>query len=248
VRLAASVAGRGSPVVLVHGFTQTRRSWRRVAAEFVTDHEVITVDAPGHGESAALTVDLWGGADALVATGGSATYIGYSMGGRLALHAALSHPESVQRLVLLGATPGLGDAAERAARRSSDELLAQDLERDGVDVFLTRWMAGPLFSRLPPDPVDATDRRRNTAAGLASSLRRAGTGSQDSLWDRLAELGMPVLVLAGELDDKFATIGRRMAEAIGANAEFALVTGAGHAAHLEQPDEFVRLIRAFVDG
>ena len=63
-------------------------------------YEVVTVDAPGHGGSSTLRLDLPAGAEALGRTGGSATYIGYSMGGRLALHLAVARPDLVERLVL----------------------------------------------------------------------------------------------------------------------------------------------------
>ena len=247
MRLAATTAGSGPRVALVHGFTQTARSWGHVAGRLAHQHEVVAVDAPGHGDSSSLRSDLWTGAAALVEAAGSATYVGYSMGGRLALHAALAHPGTVTRLVVLGATPGIDDATERAARQLSDDSLADDIERDGVDAFLTRWLANPMFARLPADPLDIEDRRRNTTAGLASSLRLAGTGVQESLWDRLAELSMPVLVLAGEYDPKFVDIGRRMTAAIGPHAAFKLVPNAGHAAHLEQPDHFLALIEPFLN-
>ena len=247
MRLASTVAGSGPRVALVHGFTQTGRSWRQIAGRLAHNHEVAAVDAPGHGDSSALAADLWTGAAALVESAGTAAYVGYSMGGRLALHAALAHPGAVNRLVLLGATPGIADAGERAARQRSDNALADDIERDGVNAFLIRWLDNPMFARLPADPGDVEDRRRNTAAGLASSLRLAGTGVQESLWDRLAGLTMPVLVLAGTHDAKFVDIGRRMSAAIGANARFELVPKAGHAAHLEQPDQFLALVEPFLN-
>jgi 2-succinyl-6-hydroxy-2,4-cyclohexadiene-1-carboxylate synthase len=235
--------GAGRRIVLVHGFTQTGRSWGVVADDLARDHEVVTVDAPGHGGSAGVAADLPSGAALLGAAGGEATYVGYSMGGRLALHLALARPDLVDGLVLLGATAGIEAGEERAARRASDEALAADLERDGLDAFLERWLAQPLFASLSPAAADRDDRRRNTPAGLASSLRLAGTGTQEPLWDRLASLAMPVLVLAGEQDERFAAVGRRMATAIGPNAAFAVVPDAGHAAHLEQPQIFGRLLR-----
>jgi 2-succinyl-6-hydroxy-2,4-cyclohexadiene-1-carboxylate synthase len=178
--------------------------------------------------------------------GGQAVYVGYSMGGRLALHLALARPDLVDGLVLLGATAGIEVEQARAARRAADEALASDVEQDGVDAFLERWLAQPLFASLPPEAADRDDRRRNTAAGLAASLRLAGTGTQEPLWDRLATLTMPVLVLAGERDERFAGLGRRMAGTIGANASFAVVPGAGHAAHLEDPEAFLHVLRRWL--
>jgi pimeloyl-ACP methyl ester carboxylesterase len=108
------------------------------------------------------------------------------------------------------------------------------------------WLQRPLFSTLSASAAGVQERRTNTAAGLASSLRRAGTGSQEPLWDRLAELAMPVLVVAGGLDAKFADVGRRAAEAIGGNAKLVLIPGTGHACHLEQPDAFCVALAEFL--
>ncbi|MGD9702523.1 MAG: alpha/beta fold hydrolase [Acidimicrobiia bacterium] len=238
--------GRGERLVLVHGFTQTGRSWSSVAAQLTDRYEVVLVDAPGHGGSSDIAVGLQEGAALLGATGGRATYVGYSMGGRLALHLALAQPDVVERLVLLGATAGIEDPAEREARRRADDELAASIERDGVPVFLERWLQNPLFARLPEDAAALADRRRNTPAGLASSLRLAGTGTQESLWGRLASLAMPVLVLAGEHDAKFRILGERIASAIGTNARFEVVPDAGHAAHLERPGAFAQQVEMFL--
>ena len=232
----------------MHGFTQTAASWSLIATAFAeAGCEVICPDAPGHGRSGAVAADLVAGADLLAQCGGRAVYIGYSMGGRLALHTALRHPELVEGLILLGATAGIDAEAERTARRVADELLADELERDGIDLFLVRWLANPLFATLQPDPGDLAARRTNTVRGLASSLRLAGTGAQEPLWDRLAVLTMPVLLLAGERDPKFLALAERMAVAIGENTSLGIVADAGHAAHLERPDAFVEHVRRFLE-
>lgn len=238
--------GRGRRLVLVHGFTQTGRSWAAVAGELAADHEVVLVDAPGHGGSATIAAGIPESAALLAGTGGRATYIGYSMGARLALRLAVDHHELVEGLVLLGGTAGIEDDAERAARRRADEELAASIERDGLDAFLDRWLSNPLFARLTPEAAGLDERRLNSPDGLAGSLRLAGTGTMEPLWDRLAELTMPVLVLAGEHDTKFRAIGERLAAGIGANATFRVIPGAGHAAHLEQSAAFIAALRSFL--
>lgn len=232
-------------IALLHGFTQTGQSWRHVAARLGGAGELTTVDLPGHGDAGHLRAGLWSTASIVADQVGRAIYVGYSMGGRTALHLALARPDLVSALVLLGATAGITDDSERMARCAADNELADTIERDGVAPFLDRWLAQPLFATLPTDPVDVADRRRNTAAGLAWSLRLAGTGVQASLWPRLAELSMPVLVVAGELDTKFTALGHQLVAGIGANARFAAIPNAGHAAHLEQPDAFAELVRSF---
>ncbi len=237
----------GARLVLVHGFTQTGRCWGRFGADLAVDHEVLSVDAPGHGGSSEVRVDLVEGARRLGEAGGRAIYVGYSMGGRLALHLALARPDLVHGLVLIGATAGIADDAERAERRAADDALAAHLERVGVDAFLHEWLAQPLFDDLPDDAASLDERRRNTVAGLASSLRLAGTGSQRPLWSELGRITAPVLLLSGEHDPKFTGIARQMAEHIGPNATTTVVEGAGHSAHLEQPERTTRCVRTWLE-
>lgn len=244
--LHADRLGAGPRLVLVHGFTQTRRCWGAVAEDLATDHELVLVDAPGHGRSAAVDADLVEGGRLLAAAGGPGTYLGYSMGGRFALHAALERPDDVEALVLVGATAGLESAEERAARVADDEARARRIEEVGVARFLDEWLALPLFAGLPPESACREERLENSAEGLASSLRRAGTGRQLPSWDRLPSLDMPVLVVAGALDPKFGALGRRMADTIGPNATYAEIDEAGHTAHLEQPARFIALVRSWL--
>jgi len=228
-------------LIFVHGFTQTAASWAPVLSRLPLRTETRSVDAPGHGTAAAVDTDLWGAADHIVTAGGRGTYIGYSMGARIALHAAIAHPDRVSALVLVSGTAGIDDPTERAARRESDEALAARIERDGIDDFLDHWMSLPLFATLPAEAAGLDVRRTNTSSGLASSLRRAGTGAQDPLWDRLGELTMPVLVVAGALDRKFVALARRLHAGI-ARSSLAIVEDAGHAVPLERPDQFVTLL------
>jgi 2-succinyl-6-hydroxy-2,4-cyclohexadiene-1-carboxylate synthase len=244
--LHAERRGQGPTLVLVHGFTQIGRSWAAIADDLATDHEVVLVDAPGHGRSADVAVDLVAGGSLLGDAGGRATYVGYSMGARLCLHTALGHPDLVSGLVLVGGTAGIEDADERAARRQQDRDTADRLERDGLEAFLAWWLTQPLFADLTPDQAGIEARRENTVAGLRSSLEHAGTGSQEPLWDCLGELAMPVLALAGARDERYAALAQRMAGAVGSSARAAVVPDAGHAAHLERPDAFLRVLRAWL--
>lgn len=234
-------------LVLVHGFTQTRRSWDRLLPRLANGRGVVTVDTPGHGRSGAEAVNLVDGARLLGEAGGEAAYVGYSMGARLALHLALSRPGHVRRLVLVGGTAGIDDEVERRARRESDEALARGLEREGLDAFLSRWLASPLFATLPEDAAGLEHRLENTVPGLATSLRLMGTGAQEPVWDRLCELRMPALMVVGERDEKFTALAHRMAAAWGAQARVSFVGDAGHACHLERPDEFCDLVIPFLD-
>lgn len=234
-------------LILVHGFTQSAASWDAIEFRLnALGHDVVSLDAPGHGKHHETHLGLWKAADLLAAEGGGGTWLGYSMGGRLALHVALSHPDLVERLVLVGATAGIEAAAARLERQAADELLAEELMRDGLDAFLSRWLAQPLFESLPEDNAGLDARRVNTPAGLAASLRLMGTGAQDNLWPRLGEIKAPTMLVVGALDAKFTDIANRMAEAM-PEAHVTAMNGCGHACHLEAPDAFVGIVDDFVN-
>jgi 2-succinyl-6-hydroxy-2,4-cyclohexadiene-1-carboxylate synthase len=250
-------------VVLLHGFTQTRRSWRRTVQALGGRYRALAPDLPGHGQAVhrvasfdACTAYLRALAGdpsrrpASPAPGGVAaenrsadspperfTLAGYSMGGRIALHAALTLREQIDRLVLIGASPGLADPAERAARRAADEALAARIEAVGVEEFAREWAAQPLFAGQPERVAAAAhaDRLRNTPEGLAAALRGLGTGAMDPLWDRLPELALPVTLVVGERDEKFRAIAEQMAARL-PDARVVVIPGVGHAAHLESPE------------
>jgi 2-succinyl-6-hydroxy-2,4-cyclohexadiene-1-carboxylate synthase len=196
-----------------------------------------------------VAADLWGTADLLSQlVPRPAFWAGYSMGGRTALHLALAHPRRVARLVLISTGAGIEDPAARAARRAADEVLARRLEDEGVESFLSFWLAQPLFATLGADRAGAEARMANTAEGLASSLRLAGLGAQEPLWHRLAELGrrnVPVLVVAGQHDSRYVDQARRIAAAIGPSTTLQVIAGAGHACHLERPAEVAEALVAF---
>ncbi len=228
--------------VLVHGFTQTARSWDAVVDALGQTGEIARVELPGHGAARDHRLGFEETAAYLGETGGPATYVGYSMGGRLCLRLALDRPDLVEQLVLVGASPGIADPEDRDARRRADAMLASDLDAGDTGEFLTRWLAQPMFERTTPRPEELAARRANSREGLAYALRRLGTGAQEPLWDRLAELAMPVLLVAGEHDAKFRAIAARMAQAIGAGARIAVVPGAGHAVPIDRPELLADLV------
>ncbi len=255
VNLNVETSGKGSPLALLHGFTGSAANWESHVAVFEKRFRVIAVDLLGHGGSDSpadsmryrmerCVEDLISVFDQLGL--GRVNLLGYSMGGRVALHVAAAYPDRVRALVLESASPGLANPAERQARVTSDEALAASIERDGLEAFVNRWEQSPLFAsqtRLPAS-VRAelrAQRLQNNPRGLANSLRGLGTGAQISLWDRLREIRVPTLLVAGMLDQKFTAIARAMTGALPV-ARLALVPEAGHAVHLEQPAEFDHLV------
>ncbi|WP_287437108.1 2-succinyl-6-hydroxy-2,4-cyclohexadiene-1-carboxylate synthase [Thermomicrobium sp.] len=252
-------AGQGSPLALLHGFAGSSAHWAPLAPELVArGWRVIAPDLLGHGRTdapsaptryaaAEQVTDLASLLGELVS--GPIRLLGYSMGGRLALHLALAHPERIAALVLESASPGLDDPAERAARQRADEELATAIEQRGLDWFADYWERLPLFaSRQRLSAERRTALRAEWLAqrphGLGASLRGFGTGSMPAVWDRLSELRMPVLVIAGALDTRYAALSQAMAARIPAS-QLVIVPAAGHTVHLEQPAAFLAALERF---
>ena len=234
-------------LVLLHGFTHTGASWQPVIAKLGEGYSPLAFDIRGHGSASDVEpVTL----DAVIADLARLaperfTLVGYSMGGRIALHAALALPQRVRRLILVSASPGLADPVERATRLEADERLAQEIERSEIDDFAERWARTPVLAGMSQaaQAVAQADRRRCSPDGLARALRGLGTGALPSVWDRLAELRMPVVLVSGERDAKFTDIARAMAPAI-SDGVVEIVPSVGHAVHLEAPDRVAAIIAA----
>ena len=255
VRLSYFTTGDGTPVTLLHGFTQSGRSWREVVAKMPQGYRWIVPDLRGHGETGtspgascsmeACTSDLellW---DHL---GVVRTHlVGYSMGGRLALHVAARRPGRVLSLLTVGAHAGL-DPDAREGRRQGDEALAQRIEKEGVEAFVKYWGGLPLFAGLErrgPSFVAQVESERleNHAAGLACSLRGMGAGVMEPLWDDLARVSFPCTFVAGQLDHGYVASARRLAATVpGGRVE--VVLRSGHPVHQERPEAFARVLAA----
>jgi 2-succinyl-6-hydroxy-2,4-cyclohexadiene-1-carboxylate synthase len=233
-------------LVLLHGFGGTRRTWDGVIGLLDRErYRPLALDLPGHGELAGapppITFDAC--VERVLAAAPPRTVLcGYSLGGRVALHVALAAPGRVARLVLVSATAGIDDEAERAARRAADGALAAALEQRPFAEFIARWSEQPVFAHDPPAVHAAmrAEQLRNRPAALAAALRGIGTGEMAPLWGRLGELTMPVAVLVGERDRKFHAPGRRLAELL-PDARLRIVPG-GHRLPLENPEALARAL------
>lgn len=234
--------------MLLHGFASTRRLWDDVIAHLSPErYSPLALDLPGHGEhhDARPPFTFAGcAAHVLESSPERFTLVGYSMGGRVALHVALAAPERVQRLVLVSTTAGIEDAGERSARSDRDRELASWIEAEPIERFVERWRAQPMFERDPPD-VDARARREmlgNRPAGVAAALRHLGTGEMSPLWERLGELRTPVTILAGERDAKLLAAAEQMGQLL-PDAEARVLSG-GHVLPLESPHAVAEAITA----
>lgn len=251
--------GAGAPLLLLHGFTGSADEWDALLPSLTPLREVVAVDLIGHGRSPApadpARYTMEAAVDDLLALLdrlgiARADVLGYSLGGRVALHLALAAPGRVGRLILESASPGIAEAGERAARAASDDVLAARIEREGLAWFVDHWGAIPLFASqaaLPADERAALRERRlrGSASGYANSLRGMGAGRQASLWGRLPELAMPTLLISGQLDVKYVAINERMA-GLTPRARHVCVAGAGHTVHLEAREAFAQLVVGFL--
>ncbi len=246
-------------LVMLHGFTGSAAGWgTQLDTLAAYGLRVIALDLLGHGQSAApadpqrYTIehcqqDILAVLQKLGVNKGQAILLGYSLGGRIALYTAFSG--YFRALILESASPGLQDPAEREQRRLSDEALAASIERNGIPTFIERWENLPLFASQKSLPLERRkelhkQRLQNSATGLAQSLRGVGTGAQPSLHTRLPTLHIPVLLIAGELDTKFTTIARHMAQSL-PQAQLHIIPAAGHTVHLERPQAFTSLVGNF---
>ena len=236
-------------ILLLHGFTNSGASWEPVISGLGQRYRAIAPDIRGHASASAQTpVTL----DAVLADLAAQSpprfaLVGYSQGGRIALHAALAMPRRVTHLILIGASPGLEDEVERASRQAADERLAEQIETLSIDAFASMWAQTPVLGGVCAEVAAAAheDRLRSTPHGLAAALRGLGTGALPSLWERLPELRMPVELIAGERDTKFTAVAREMAGRI-QHANITVVPDAGHAVHLEQPQAVAALLKRVV--
>lgn len=243
-------------IVLLHGFTGSTKTWHRVIEHLPSSIKIVTIDLLGHGktespkdpsrytmiEQVKDLEEIFHQLDLH-----DFTLLGYSMGGRVALSYAARFPKRIKRLILESASPGLRTEEEQAARRQSDESLADEIEEKGIHWFVEKWENIPLFASqktLPAEVRQAVreERLSQSETGLANSLRGMGTGAQASLWRKLIRLSMPVFLITGELDQKFVHIAEQMVDQL-PNAQHMIVPNAGHSIHVENPEQFATIVK-----
>lgn len=251
--------GQGEPVVLLHGFTGSTKTWEFLIPLLSKDYRLIMVDLIGHGNSASpetvqdysmekVTEDL---ATILTTLNiDKANILGYSMGGRVALSFAMLYPHLVSSLLLESASPGLETEAERRIRRTNDAWLAAKIKEEGIIAFAKYWGDISLFEsqkRLPEEQQLSIYEQRllNSPIGLANSLLGMGTGSQPSWWNKLDSLTVPVLLMTGELDTKFCAIAAKMQSRL-KQVKWAIINDVGHAIHMEDREKFGKIISGFL--
>ena len=251
--------GSGPPLLLVHGFLGSRTSWGDLPARLGSVHSV-AVDLPGHGVSdggltpaelavprvARLLAELQ---DRVFER--PAAWLGYSMGGRIAL-AAAAEGLPVSRLLLESAGPGLGNEAERQERRRADRDRAERLRTGGIEAFVDDWLKLPLFRGLDALPAEEraaarAERVRQDPHRMAAWLLGAGTGSQPDYRPSLPRLNLPVHLIVGSEDAKYVALAREMMDVL-PRGRLSIVPGSGHVVHREAPGRWVDWVREAMEG
>jgi 2-succinyl-6-hydroxy-2,4-cyclohexadiene-1-carboxylate synthase len=243
VRPSISIRRGGGlvPVVFVPGFMQRGDAWEAVAERVGERYRSVCLDP--------ASVTLEERLSEIRETGArGSVLVGYSMGGRLVLHSVLRDPARYSALVTLGSHAGIEDKGERASRRVADAEFAAWIERSPVKAIVARWEAQPLFKTQAGELLaeQRPGRLAHEPEQLATLLRSCGQGAMTPVWDRLGEIEIPALCIAGELDRPYVEAAERMASLL-PTARTAIVAGAGHAAHLEDPDSVGALLAEFLD-
>jgi 2-succinyl-6-hydroxy-2,4-cyclohexadiene-1-carboxylate synthase len=261
VSLFVRMIGAGEPLVFLHGFTGSSRSWSPLVHVLKSHYCCISIDLLGHGNSDVpldparyrmekTVADLIALFDQLGLD--KVHLMGYSMGGRVALNLAIAHPKRVKSLILESTSPGLASAEERRARIKQDEAWIEIIENESIEAFMDHWERQPLFSsqQAIPEAVRAelrAQRLRCNPRGLINSMRGLGTGVQPSMWHKLDQVACPTMLMVGEFDQKFTGLALKMAAHM-RNVKISIVDGAGHTIHLEKPNEFNQLLLNFLQG
>ena len=245
-------------LVFLHGFLGSGKSWRNVTAALQENYYCVTPDLPGHGENTRLdmhapldfdSVSDWLAGLLNQLPVSKICLAGYSLGGRIALHFAIRHPERIHSLILESASPGLADESERARRLAEDSARAEFILKEGMSAFVEQWYEMPLFASLKKHPQTLSAikeaAKTNDPRWMAKVIRDLSPGLQTPLWDSLATLSVPVLLMAGAKDEKYVQVIRNMEGKI-PNAQSILAPQAGHNIHAEQPETYIRLINDFL--
>ena len=253
--------GIGPAVFAFHGFTGNTRTWDKFVSDAQGKYTVVTMDMLGHGQSdSPLPSERYDISNCIKDVDSilsklrieSVNWLGYSMGGRVALAVALALPQKTVSLILESASPGLAETNERKARIQQDSNLADWINKVGVSEFVTYWENLPLFSSQNNLPIlqletHRSERLKNNSIGLANSLKGIGTGIQPPLHDKLVTIPFPILLISGELDTKFTEIAKEM-NGIIPESQLRAINNAGHSTHFEKPTEFNQIVLTFLDS
>lgn len=227
-------------IVFIPGFMQPATAWAAVAQRLPERYPSLMLEHSEHTFEGRLRE--------IASAGEGAVVCGYSLGGRLALHACLREPARYSGLVMVGASAGIEAPAARAARGEADQKLASWMETQTMEEIVAVWERQPLFADQSDALVEEqrSGRLAQDPRALALLLRTAGQGALEPVWQRLPELTLPVLTMAGALDHRYSDAARRIARAV-PDGRTVVVENAGHAPQLQRPNAVAAEITVFLD-
>ena len=247
-------------ILFLHGFMGNINEFDEAIKLLAEDFSYLTLDLPGHGKTQVLGGDEYykiePTAQAIInlldeLKIDKCYLIGYSMGGRLALYLTLYFPERFIKVILESASPGLATEADRLERVRRDAQIAKKLSRSIIKTdfatFLSNWYSQPIFGSIKNHPEFERlleNRLQNHLTELTKSLQFMGTGNQPSLWEKLKDNTIPLLLVVSENDEKFRDINTEMAN-ICKIAQLKVISNTAHNIHFENTVEFVQNIREF---
>lgn len=248
------------PIIFLHGFTGCANDWLFLFDKLNPKFFPIAIDLPGHGKSIVpnnldyFSPQYYSQIVNLVLSEFNiekAVFVGYSMGGRTALSFAAENSSKILALILESATAGIRNKKERSARINSDLLLADKIVSDGIDAFVDYWLNLPFFISLKKLDVQIYSslveaKKNNSPIGLSNSLKGFSTGIMPSLWNNLATLTFPTLLIAGSFDSKYVKINNGMNQNL-PNSTLKIMENCGHNTHLEKQEEFVIFVNDFLN-
>ena len=237
-------------IFCIHGNFQTAKVWQtleeRMKAGF-SDLEMITEDlyAKQFQSFDDWTEDFCGRVE-VHANGEKSILLGYSLGGRLALHACLSRPDLWKNAIVVGADPGLESEEEKKLQLHRDRNWAERLKREPLEKLVEEWDAQPVFCGIEnqaPRNLGEMDPDR-----LSQHFEVFSKGLQQNLAPKLAELkNLPILFVSGEKDQKYLVIGKKLAKSSSViNAQ--VIANAGHRVPWENTESFVQVLIDFAFG
>ncbi|GIU29770.1 2-succinyl-6-hydroxy-2,4-cyclohexadiene-1-carboxylate synthase [Shewanella schlegeliana] len=252
-----TIGKSGAPcVVFLHGFLGSKEDWNEIIEQLADDFFCISIDLPGHGgngindnSSLKLPTPGFNRCAELVHTTlkqlniSQYHLVGYSLGGRIALHLARLYPQALQSLCLESCHPGLQNADDRVARQANDRDWADKLANLPIKEFLSLWYQQAVFSDLTQAERKQLIHKRanNSAMALLNCYQATSLAEQQDLWDTPSLLPISSHFIAGHQDQKFMALAKRWQQQQPLSLH--CIEASGHNVHLAAPEAFTEQLK-----
>ncbi len=256
--------GSGDPIICLHGFSEDVSTWQTLYEQVKKNchaYALYCIDLMGHGKSPrpqelecyAMDYLVEKIHDTVQAALHNTQYkqyslLGYSLGGRVAMHYALKYAHELRAIILESSSLGIEDAAQKQERKKQDEKLANIIEQNSIEFFEQYWSQLELFksqqSLSTKVKLEIKSRRlQNTPQCLANTLRMLGQGNLPYIAEDFFKLNLPKLYICGALDEKYLSVAKDLAPQ---DIIVKTISRAGHNVHLEQPEIYYELVHNFL--